>query len=199
MKILRELYLNNHFKDFPAMAQLAPLKVRVGTTVEEAPSHDGSPTCAAYENRPKGWNRPLFALRVYDTTAHTTSADHVCHAAQVVHEYTMSYHYGIGRSEADRIEVVDLPMAAAATDDERAQKCKEHNLAEIAARSGAGLKDWFLHGTFKTDSHLYLIAVITRSNEGVNLPSFCCLKFIHLPTPSSSWFPVQKCKSTIAD
>ncbi|CAJ2500934.1 Uu.00g037870.m01.CDS01 [Anthostomella pinea] len=123
-----------------------PKKVRNGTTVEAAPSHDSSPTYAAYDNLAEGENRPLFALRVYDTTTQPAAAsdDHVRYAAKVV----------------------GLPMTADVTDDERAQRCREDQIAEVAARKSAGLQDWFLPGTYMTDSHLFGIHVITRLERG---------------------------------
>jgi hypothetical protein len=101
------------------------------------PRHDGSSAFTAYAHQPAGRNRPLWALCIDDTNAQAASADHVRHAVQAIHEKTWDFRSKVGRGEDDRVELIDLPVEADATADERVQKCKEH-LANIIARNGAG-------------------------------------------------------------
>ncbi|KAF7524403.1 hypothetical protein G7054_g11421 [Neopestalotiopsis clavispora] len=148
----------------------------IGTTVEQAPSHDGSPTYASYRTLPTPGNnnekRPLFALRVYDTTAEAGSPDHVRRMAEAIYDRTWRHRSTVGRAAPDRIEVVGLPVVlnsddeaiTADHDEQLARRCRDHHAAEMTARKGA--RDWYLPGTFETDAYRYSIQVITRLGEG---------------------------------
>ncbi|KAF3024986.1 hypothetical protein E8E14_013931 [Neopestalotiopsis sp. 37M] len=149
----------------------------ISTIVEQAPSHDRSPTYAAYRNLPTGDNemRPLFALRLYDTTAEAGSPDHVRRVAGVIHDRTWRHRSTVGRAAPDRIEVAGLPAAivsdnqatTADHDEQLARRCRDHYLAEMAARKSAGQqRDWYIPGTFETDAYRFSIQVITRLSQG---------------------------------
>lgn len=131
--------------------------------VEAAPSHDGSQTFAAwYGSDP----RPLFALCIYDTTPEAASADHLRHVAKVVHENTWKHRASVGRGQPDRIEVVGMPMTAA-TDEERASRCREHHEAEVASRIRAASREWYIPTTRIESSYWSHIKVLTRLSQGV--------------------------------
>ncbi|KAK6207362.1 hypothetical protein LQW54_007191 [Pestalotiopsis sp. IQ-011] len=131
--------------------------------VEAAPSHDGSQTFAAWFGADP---RPLFALCVYDTTPEASSADHIRHVAEVIYENTWKHRASVGREAPDRIEVVGMPMAAAATDEERARRCREHHEAEVASRISAASREWYIPTTRTESSYWSHIKVLTRLDRG---------------------------------
>lgn len=108
--------------------------------VEQAPSHDGAPTYAAYARRWPGKPRPLYAVRIYDTTPGAAAPNRTSEVAKVIQEKTERYR---GTADAhDRVEVVAIPMTLDATDQQRADRCREHQLAEVRSRGGSGKEDW---------------------------------------------------------
>lgn len=131
--------------------------------VEAAPSHDGSQTFAAWHGSDP---RPLFALRIYDTTPEAASADHLHHVAKVIYENTWKHRASVGRGQPDRIEVVGMPMAAA-TDEERARRCREHHEAEVASRIRAASREWYIPTTRTESSYWSHIKVLKRLSQGV--------------------------------
>lgn len=104
--------------------------------MEQAPSHDGAPCFTAYTVDAENMGRPLFAIRVYDTTPEAGGADRTRDLALKIHRGTE--HERVERQPAvdrDRIEVVGLPMAPDTPDERRIEACKAHHMAEVAART----------------------------------------------------------------
>ncbi|KAF3021111.1 hypothetical protein E8E14_013426 [Neopestalotiopsis sp. 37M] len=144
--------------------------------IERVPSHDGTPTVAAYHelDDPNDWRttvcklvRPLFAFRIYDTTPDAADATNLCHVAKVIFEETLEARSaGRDRDVPDRIEVIGLPMSPDATDHERALKCREFETAEIAARKNPGMRDWYLRRRFENGEYSSSIHVISRLCQG---------------------------------
>ncbi|KAI9643613.1 hypothetical protein NHQ30_008235 [Ciborinia camelliae] len=141
--------------------QPAPRRRRMETVIEEAPSHDGTPTTAAYWWPREPNLRPLYAHRVYDTTSDASIPGRAAELAKVINEKTWDYRDGYGGGEADRIEVVALPMPEDATAEERVEKSKVHYMAEVSTREA----DWHLPRTFRHDGYQRAIIVIDRLRE----------------------------------
>lgn len=145
----------------------APRKIRVETVVEEAPSHDGSLTFAAYQRQfPDEPIRPLWTHCIYDTTSQAADPQHISYVARIIHENTYRTRQHDG--SRDRIEVIGMPMPSDATDEQRATKCREHHVAEINSRNAAKRDDWCIPGTLQRDSYLRVVYVIFRFGDGVS-------------------------------
>ncbi|KUI69825.1 hypothetical protein VM1G_05053 [Cytospora mali] len=162
-------------------ARKSPKKV---TVVRSAPSHDGTPTFAAYDvlehtqHLDDTAQRPPFGLVIYDTTpdANPSRAERI---ARAVFDRTMTERR---RSEGDpdRIEVVVFPLRGAdqssttsteppLTDRERAEACTRHYEHERASRLAmpdpADAKSWFLPERIYDDWYAWGIIVIDRLEE----------------------------------
>ena len=152
----------------PGYRVLPPTKV----VVEPAPSHDGAPTFAAYSvfvplldvdeesedgvsNSPPTLepekHRPIFGIRIYDTTADATP-ERAGMLARRISELTYWQRVSSESGEEDRIEVVVMPMDVGTTAEERAARCIVHNEAEreerLAMADAAVAKSWYLAEDF---------------------------------------------------
>ncbi|KAL2130242.1 hypothetical protein VTI74DRAFT_6719 [Chaetomium olivicolor] len=122
--------------------------------VEPTPSHDGTPTFAAYEvqlallaadpDSPDGYSdsppsqdpenhRPPFGIRFYDITAGATP-ERAALLARRISELTYQARYNDRSYDKDRIEVVAMPLPESMAADDQAARCIAHNEAERAAR-----------------------------------------------------------------
>lgn len=155
--------------------------------IERAPSHDGTPTVAAYHelDDPGDWRtmvckliRPLFAFRIYDTTPDAANVNNIYHVAKAIFEETLEARSaGRDRDVPDRIEVVGLPMSPDATDDERAVRCREFETAEMIARNNPSMRDWYLRRHFENGKYSSSIHVISRLCQGVRLVNHSIVYF----------------------
>lgn len=133
--------------------------------VEPAPSHDGSPTFAAYEapvpllgpnDTPPSENpekyRPPFGIRIYDITP-TATPERAALLARRISELTYDTRYNDRCYEKDRIEVVAMPLLdQSMTANDQAARCIAHNEAERAARlpiaDAAVAASWYIVESF---------------------------------------------------
>jgi hypothetical protein len=140
---------------------IAPRRLPSVPVNEEAPSHDGTLTVAAYWPQLEPDSRPLYAHRIYDTTPDAAVLGRTGELAKVINEKTLHCRQRSDRGEPDRIEVVALPMLEDATTEERLEKCKANYLAEVATREA----DWHLPRTFRRNNYQRAIVVIDRLGE----------------------------------
>ncbi|KAF6806190.1 hypothetical protein CPLU01_15924 [Colletotrichum plurivorum] len=158
------------------------------TVVQPAPSHDGSPTFAAYEVleataeteaelRPV---RPAFGCVVYDTT-HTAHPARSARLARALFERTEKTRRGDKSHDAlDRIEVVTFPLPEAASDEERADACVRHYEREAQSRlvmpDRAEAISWDLPERFMDSRYSRMIVAINNfyadGNDDDEAPSW---------------------------
>ncbi|KAJ9148556.1 hypothetical protein NKR23_g4904 [Pleurostoma richardsiae] len=135
--------------------------------VEEAPSHDRAPCFTAYSVDPEETSRPLFALRVYDTTPEAGGADRTRQLALKVHSGTEIERCDVAPAvDRDRVEVVGLPMAADTPDEQRIERCQAHHMAEVRARITARRVDFYLPATFDVEGWWRGLVIIDRLEGG---------------------------------
>ncbi|KAI8265849.1 hypothetical protein K4K58_010608 [Colletotrichum sp. SAR11_239] len=144
------------------------------TIVQAAPSHDSSPTFAAYQVpkiTPEAESdlrplRPAFGCVVYDTTP-TARPSRSARLARALFERTeMSRRRDKGPDALDRIEVVTFPLPETASNEERANACVRHYEQELQSRLAmadkAEIVSWFLPERFMDSSYSRMILAINK-------------------------------------
>ncbi|EON98439.1 putative arca-like protein [Phaeoacremonium minimum UCRPA7] len=138
--------------------------------VEQAPSHDGAPCFTAYTVDAEQTTRPLFALRIYDTTPEAEAgegADRTRQLALDIHSGTEFERCDTAPAvDRDRIEVVRLPMPADTPDEQRIERCQAHHMAEVRARTTSHRADFYLPATFDTEGWWRGLVIIDRLENG---------------------------------
>ncbi|KAG7291438.1 hypothetical protein NEMBOFW57_001457 [Staphylotrichum longicolle] len=169
----------------PPRKQLGPPKPPTKVIAEPAPSHDGTPTFAAYEvpvallgpnNSPPSQNpekyRPPFGIRFYDITP-TATPERAALLARRISELTHDARYNDRCYDKDRIEVVAMPLRdLSMTAEDRAARCIRHNEAERAARlpiaDATVASSWYIPESFQIRNYnkeLFLICDLKDSWE----------------------------------
>jgi hypothetical protein len=136
------------------------------TVVEPAPSHDGAPCFTAYTVDCYENSRPQFVLRIYDTTPAAGNPDRIRELALKIHKGTeVERCLGPYDTEGDRIEVVGLPLPQDTADEQRAEVCMAHHMAEVSARC-QHRPDFYLPATFDNMGWWRAVVVLDRLEEG---------------------------------
>lgn len=131
---------------------LPPIKLREHYVVEKASSHDSTPCYTAWVRDeivqvPRGWSasdftiqdeHPQMSIQIYDTRPQAANPEHLKTLAETFHKETREEREAGGREQPDRIDAWGMPFAAEASEKEKIDKCKSHNMAEIAAKEASG-------------------------------------------------------------
>ncbi|KAI8716657.1 hypothetical protein NCS52_00959900 [Fusarium sp. LHS14.1] len=127
-----------------------PVKIRWWMVTEEAPSHDGTLCCSAWEAReawdnPEPVKRPKWGIQIYDTRSNSgKSMKQLKKLALKIYEDTWDERSAMGRETLDRIDLYGLAMPDGTSPTERAERCRAHNAKEIAARNASGNGDFYI-------------------------------------------------------
>ncbi|KAJ4215054.1 hypothetical protein NW759_010083 [Fusarium solani] len=127
-----------------------PVKIRCWMVTEEAPSHDGTLCCSVWEAReawvnPEPVKRPKWGLQIYDTRSNSgKNMKQLKKLALKIYEDTWDERSAMGRETLDRIDLYGLAMPEGTSPAERAERCRAHNVKEIAARNATGKGDFYI-------------------------------------------------------
>ncbi|KAI8663680.1 hypothetical protein NCS57_00969600 [Fusarium keratoplasticum] len=128
----------------------APVRIRFWMVTEEAPSHDGTLCCSVWEAReawenPEPIKRPKWGLQIYDTRSNSgKSMKQLKKLALKIYEDTWDERSAMGRETLDRIDLYGLAMSEGTSPAKRAERCRGHNVKEIAARNATGKGDFYI-------------------------------------------------------
>ncbi|OHE94791.1 hypothetical protein CORC01_09898 [Colletotrichum orchidophilum] len=163
----------------PHQAPMIPLRRKkldaLQFVVLPAPSHDGTPTYAAYLKpkvapQPDDWDysshqQAPFGMVVYDTTPSSTPT-RAAKMAHAISRRTLRRNVEWGR---ERIEVVCFPLPSHLTARERATACIRHHGHEIRSRVVMedidDAKFWFLPERFQDEWYGRGIAIVYRLED----------------------------------
>ncbi|KUJ12879.1 uncharacterized protein LY89DRAFT_785441 [Mollisia scopiformis] len=109
-------------------------------------------------------DRPIFSFQVYDTTENSADHAHLDAVATKIHEDTYEERDFYGGMFSDRLDFYGLAMPSDTTQEERVQKCIEHQKAEIAARNATGKTDYYIPGTFDQRDYQRQFVIIDKTD-----------------------------------
>ncbi|KAJ3543907.1 hypothetical protein NM208_g3328 [Fusarium decemcellulare] len=128
----------------------APIRIRCWMVAEEAPSHDGTLCCSVWEAEeafvdPEPIKRPKWGIQIYDTRSDSgKDMTRLKELGLKIYKDTWEDRSAMGRGTLDRIDIYGLAMPEHTPTAERAERCKAHNMEEIAARNATGKADFYI-------------------------------------------------------